>query len=568
MLDISQKPYSLSSEQQAKVHEIVGKMSRSAKIGQLFFVIGQDGEQVDLAAFIKKYQPGGMMFRPTPAAKLTSEITALQQVSKVPLFIGANLESGGNGIVNEGTWVGNPLGLAATEDVDSARTLGQIAGFEAAQVGCNMSFAPIVDIDQNFRNPITNTRTYGSDVERILAMAQAQGEALLENRVIPVIKHFPGDGVDERDQHLVASVNSLSADDWLASYGKIYQTFIDEGISTIMIGHILQPAWERALCPGIKDSELLPASVSPLLINGLLREKLGFNGLAITDATPMIGYNVTMKRADLLPATINAGVDMLLFNKNIDEDYRFVEEALAAGVISEARLDEAVTRIIATKMAQGLYKDTTAVGTPGGLEAIYAKQAQHQEQVELIAKNAVTLVKDREHLLPVTPERYPRIRLVVLGDSSDGGFKEGGQVTEGFVKGLADLGFTVSVYDRSRLDFHEIFEEGVGDLQEKFDLALYVANVETASNQTTTRLDWIHLMAADAPWFLRSLPTVFVSTANPYHLFDLPSVSTFINAYTGNPATITAILRKLTGQESFSGKSPVDPFCGDLLAKY
>lgn len=259
---------------------------------------------------------------------------------------------------------------------------------------------------------------------------------------------------------------------------------------------------------------------------------------------------------------------MLLFNKNIDEDYRFVEEALAAGVISEARLDEAVTRIIATKMAQGLYKDTTAVGTPGGLEAIDAKQAQHQEQVELIAKNAVTLVKDREHLLPVTPERYPRIRLVVLGDSSDGGFKEGGQVTEGFVKGLADLGFTVSVYDRSRLDFHEIFEEGVADLQEKFDLALYVANVETASNQTTTRLDWIHLMAADAPWFLRSLPTVFVSTANPYHLFDLPSVSTFINAYTGNPATIAAILRKLTGQEAFSGKSPVDPFCGDLLAKY
>lgn len=610
MLDITKQPYNLTKEQQENVASIVGKMSPAAKIGQLFFVIGQDENQVDLNEFIAKYQPGGMMFRPDGATKLTREINTLQKASEVPLFIGANLESGGNGIVSEGTWVGNPLGLAATNDTQSARILGEIAGFEARQVGCNMSFAPIVDIDLNFRNPITNTRTYGSDVNRIMAMAQAQAKGLAENHVIPVIKHFPGDGVDERDQHLVASVNSLEAEDWLNSYGKIYQHFIDEGISTIMIGHILQPAWERVLQPDIKDSELLPATLSPRLINGLLRGKLGFQGLTMTDATPMIGYNVNMPRRDLLPATINAGVDMILFNKNIDEDYRYITEALDKGVISAERLDEAVTRIVATKMAQGLYGEGTcgtaatsqratssseinassntiastrvtstatatiggadqeASSTPGGLATILAHKAAHQKQVAEIAGKAVTLVKDRDQLLPLTPERYPRIRLVVLGDSSDGGFKEGGQVTGHFEQGLRELGFKVSVYDRSRLDFHEIFEEGVADLAGKFDLALYVANVETASNQTTTRLDWIHLMAADAPWFLRSIPTVFVSTANPYHLFDLPSVSTFVNAYTGNPETIDATLRKLNGQEAFCGTSPVDPFCGDLLAKY
>ena len=111
-----------------------------------------------------------------------------------------------------------------------------------------------------------------------------------------------------------------------------------------------------------------------------------------------------------------------------------------------------------------------------------------------------------------------------------------------------------------------MFEEGVADLKEKFDLAFYVANVETASNQTTTRLDWIHLMAANAPWFAKAIPTVFVSTANPYHLFDVPYLSTYINAYTGTPANIKAIIRKMTGQENFEGISPVDPTCGDFNA--
>ena len=163
--------------------------------------------------------------------------------------------------------------------------------------------------------------------------------------------------------------------------------------------------------------------------------------------------------------------------------------------------------------------------------------------------------------------RYPRIRLVVLGDSDDGGFKEGGKVSDHFQTQLEALGFEVSLYDRQQLDFHEIFEEGIAEMKEKFDLALYVANIETASNQTTTRLDWIHLMAADAPWFMKSVPTIFVSTANPYHLFDIPAVSTYINTYTGNKASIDAVIRKMTGTEAFEGISPVDPFCGDFSTK-
>ncbi|SDI36959.1 glycoside hydrolase family 3 protein [Streptococcus equinus] len=562
MIDLTTKPFNLSQNEIDYVLEQVKQMTTSEKIGQLFFVIGQDEKMVDLDEFIDKYKPGGMMFRPAPAADIKRQIKQIQNHSKYPLFFAANLESGGNGIISEGTWLGMPMQMAATNNTDAAFQLGNVAGYEANQVGCNMSFAPIVDIDNNFRNPITNTRTYGSDPKRVLKMAQAQRKGLEENHVIPVIKHFPGDGVDERDQHLLSSINSLSAEDWSNTYGHIYKTFIDQGISTIMIGHIYQPAWERKLHKGIADKDLRPASASKLLINGLLRKELGFNGLAMTDATAMVGYNVILPRKELLPATINAGVDMILFNKNIDEDYKAITEAVESGLISEERLNEAVTRILATKVAQNILTTDGKLGVDIP-ETLDLESDKHLAIAENIAKQSVTLVKDRDQLLPISPEKTPRVRLVVLGDSDDGGFKEGGKVSDLFKEELEKAGFEVTPF---QMDFHEMFEEGVCDLKEKFDLAFYVANVETASNQTTTRLDWIHLMAANAPWFAKAIPTVFVSTANPYHLFDVPYLSTYINAYTGNTANVKAIIRKMTGKEAFEGISPVDPTCGDFNA--
>lgn len=560
MLDLTKRPYHLTKEQIQLLQDKVKSMTLDEKIGQLFFVIGQDEEQVDITEFIKTYRPGGMMYRPAPAEKIKRQLATAQEASDIPLFFSANLESGGNGIITEGTWFGMPMQIAATKDSKHAYELGNVAGYEAAQVGCNMSFSPIVDIDKNFRNPITNTRTFGSDQDRVVEMATAQIKGLKKNGILPVIKHFPGDGVDERDQHLLSTVNSLSADEWMNSYGKIYQTFIDQGITSIMIGHILQPAWERKLSPGLQDSELRPASASKRLIDGLLRDELGFNGLAITDATPMIGYNSILPREELLAATINAGIDMILFNKNIDEDYAFIKKAIENGTLKLERVQEAVLRILATKMSSGLFETKPA-------EALELHPIEHAEKAADAAKKSVTLVKDRDQLLPLTVERYPRIRMVVLGDSDDGGFKEGGKVSDIFQRQLQELGFDVTLYDRQCLDFHEIFEEGVAEMKDKFDLALYIANIETASNQTTTRLDWIHLMAADAPWFMKSIPTIFVSTANPYHLFDIPAVSTYINTYTGNKASIDAVIRKMTGTEAFEGMSPVDPFCGDFTAK-
>lgn len=566
MVNLNAKPYNLNENESKFIKDQVKKMSTDAKIGQLFFVIGQDENAVNIRDFIKKYQPGGIMYRPDNAEKIKREVGNCQSSADVPMFVSANLESGGNGLISEGTHFGTPLEMAATDDSKSAYELGSVSGYEANSVGANMSFAPIVDIDNNHLNPIMNTRTFGNDKDRVIRMSDAQVKGFEDNNIIPVIKHFPGDGVDDRDQHLLISVNSLEAEEWMNSYGQIYRHHIQAGVPAVMIAHIMQPAWERKLDPGIADEDLRPATSSKNLINGLLRSVLKFNGLAITDATPMLGYNVAMDREDLLPATINAGIDMILFNKNIDEDYGYIKNAVKNGVISEERLNEAVTRILGTKLAQGVMNDQLQLAYKSS-DQLSLHSEQHEKIADQVAKKAVTLVKDRDNLLPMTSEKYHRIRLYVMGDSDDGGFKEGGHVTDAFKSRLEKAGFEVSLFDKKHLDMHETFEEGVSDLKDKFDLALYIANVETASNQTTTRLDWIHLMAADAPWFMKSIPTIFVSMANPYHLYDVPMISTYINAYTGNRASIDAVMRKLTGEEEFEGHNPVDPFCGDFTTK-
>ena len=169
--------------------------------------------------------------------------TILQQNTEIPLLIAANLERGGNGIATDGTQLGYPLQLAATDKVETAKRLGTICGREGAAVGGNWAFAPIIDIDYNWRNPITNLRTFGSCPERVREFGKAYVQAVQAEGVAAAIKHFPGDGRDERDQHLVTSINDFSCEEWDAASGAAYKACIDAGAMTVMVGHIMQPAY-------------------------------------------------------------------------------------------------------------------------------------------------------------------------------------------------------------------------------------------------------------------------------------------------------------------------------------
>lgn len=556
MIDFKKQPFCLNDIQIKKVYDIFNQMTREEKIGQVFCPIGNPCQDEELKAFIQKYKPGGMMYRPLTSTQIHHMHQVLQNETKIPLMLAANLESGGNGICLDGTYFSRQMGVAATNDKQQAYNLGMIAGREANAVGCNWSFAPIVDIDYNFLNPITNIRTYGSNIETVITFAKEQIKALRSNHIIPCIKHFPGDGVDMRDQHLLSSVNDMTVEQWNQSYGKIYSTFINEGIETIMVGHILLPNYVKSLHPQIKDEDILPASLSKEVLTDLLRNQLGFNGMVVTDATPMIGYNVALPRSQAIPLTIENGCDMILFNKNIDEDYQFMKNGLETGLLSQQRLDEAVLRILATKIKAGLFEERK----PLYQHNIIGCQ-EHQQLAYQCASKAITLVKNKESVLPITPNQYQRIRLYHMKDRGNGGFKE-----EGSQKSFKDLlvqeGFEVQEFDNQNLNFYEVFEGGIEYIKKQCDLVIYLAEFDTASNQTTRRIEWIKMMAADAPWFMQDIPTIFISVANPYHLFDVPMVKTYINCYSHNDVTLQALINKLVGKEEFVGVSPVDAYCG------
>ncbi len=563
MIDLKGNPFFLSDEDIQWVEKTLKGMSLKQKVGQLFCPIGETFDRQQLKEMIDQYQPCGIMYRTEPAEEVQKAHRFLQQESPIPLLVAANLEAGGRGIAKEGTIYGTQMQVAATDDAQRAYQLGCISAAEGAAVGVNWAFAPVVDIDMNFRNPITNTRTYGSDPERVLRMARGYMKGAHENGLAVSIKHFPGDGVDERDQHMHPSINALSVEEWDATYGKIYKTLIDEGAETVMIGHIMQPAYSRALCPGIRDEDICPGPLSKELMEGLLRKKLGFNGVIVTDSTRMTGFLLSMKREVAVPTSIAIGCDMFLFDLGLEQDFAYMMKGIETGILTEERVEEAVTRILALKAHLGLHKKQKASQLVPGEEALKVLNCEkHKTWTRECADESVTLVKNNEAgVLPITPEKFPRIQLHVMGEHARSGNHAGGKLLHGYFKELLEKeGFEVTLFDPKEMTkriFHPNAET-IGDT----DLIIYYANEGTYSNQTTVRLNWMVPDELNGPKFLMEVPNIFISVANPYHLQDAPRMKTFINAYTPTEEVLEALVDKLVGRSPFKGVSPVDPFCG------
>ena len=578
MIDLRAKPFFLNDDQIAWVQNTLAAMTLEEKAGQVFCPMGFTDDPGALRHMVCDIGVGGMMYRMGPAGYIQNTHRTIQSLAKIPLLLAANTEAGGSGLALEGTSFGAPMAVAATDDAENGYRMGYVSCAEGAAMGLNWSFAPIVDIDMDFHNPITNTRTFGSNPEKVIAFAGRYMDAADEHDVAVAIKHFPGDGVDERDQHILTSINSLSCDAWMETYGKVYKTLIDKGAKTVMVGHIAQPAWVKKLDPAASRKEqLLPASLSRPLLSDLLRGELGFNGLISTDATPMVGFTSAMPRCDAIPAVIAAGADMILFNKSLDEDYGFLLEGLRTGKVTEQRLDEAVIRILATKASLRLPQKQAEGNLVPGPEALdVVGCVEHKAWAKAVADQAVTLVRDDQALLPITPKKYRRVYLNVIQKSND--------PADPFVQQWKQLfekeGFEVTVRDRRTTivpaDFmdphlppekgmlmHEMYRS-VAQMKQSYDLYVYICNMQNASNNTTLRLNWnvTFGLGDDAPWLTSEIPVMMVSTAYPYHLFDAPMIDTYINAYSGEGIFCRAVMDKIMGRSAFTGVSPSDPLCG------
>jgi beta-N-acetylhexosaminidase len=577
MVDLTAKPFHLAEDDVAWVRDTIAGMSDEEKIGQLFVNMGSSRDADYLTDMVSRYHIAAVRYQPGPAAEIWEQNRILQENSKIPMLIAANTEAGGNGACTDGTYVGWEIKVAATKDPRYAYELGRISGIEASAIGCNWSFAPIVDLYRNWRNPIISVRTWSADPDETIELTREYMRGIMESGIAPAAKHFPGDGIDERDQHLSSAPNWLSTEDWDATFGKVYSALIEAGLPSLMAGHIALPSYQKHFNPSMADDEMLPATLSRELMTDLLRGKLGFNGLVVTDASHMVGLTGAMKRSDILPTAIEAGCDLFLFFNDPDEDFAWMLEGYRSGKLSEERLQEALERTLGLKASLGLHKASELL--PPKDEAMARIGLPESVAVaKEISDRAVTLVKSKqEGVLPLSPEKFGRVLVVPIeGPRNPMAHSSGphGGVTLGEL--LRERGYEVEIYESLTEKLSKMSaEEGaalvlgayagkapVAAITDNYDMVISVAQV-SGLMQPTERVYWPASKGTpDIPWYVHELPVVFVSLACPYHLADVPQIKTFVNAYDNQAHTIEAVLDKLEGKSEFKGTPTTDVFCG------
>lgn len=582
MVDLKARPYYLSEEDCQWVKDTIANMSPEEKVGQLFFQLTASHDEEYLKELMEKYHLGGCRYNPAPGKAIQEQNRILQKYAKVPLFIACNTEAGGDGACADGTHIGAGVKIAATDKEEYAFALGKMANEQAAAIGCNMAFAPVADILYNWENTEIVTRAFGGDAERVATMSKAY---LNGAHTIPgfacAAKHFPGNGQDFRDAHIANNVNYFDVEKWDETYGHVYRTLIENDLDAIMGGHIMLPSYAKAINPELKDEDMMPATLSPEIMTGLLRDRLGFNGMVVTDASHMVAMTDRMKRSEMLPASINAGCDMFLFFNDPEEDFATMLGAYKTGIISEERMTEALTRILGLKAHLGLNKKSKEelVPQPETVEEVLQRE-EYKAMQKSISEDCITLVKYKDKdVLPMTPDRYKRIMIVHIKGAENsmsalmkmlGGGK--GNPAEALKEKLCAKGFDAFIYESPLDVMKKQIEAG-----EKPDLNIYFAG-KNAIADFVSDMDLVITLCdvpngrpsfgmskggGEIPWYVFEVPVVVVGCGQPTMLADIPQARTYINTYDSKDTTLDALVEDLmNGEEAFKGTDPIDSFCG------
>lgn len=583
MVDLKAKPYYLTDEDIKWVNDTIANMTDEEKVGQLFFQLTAGIDEEYLKELMEKYHLGGCRYNNMPGAAVQMQNRILQKYAKLPVFIACNTETGGNGACSDGTFIANGIKIGATGNNQYAHDLGRMSNEEAAAIGCNMAFAPVCDIHYNWQNTEVVARAFGNDPKRVAEMSKAylDGAHTIDGFACAA-KHFPGNGQDFRDAHIANNINSFNEEEWMNTYGYVYKTLIDADLDAIMGGHIMMPEYMRGINPEIKDEEMLPATLCPEIMTGLLRDKLGFNGMVVTDASHMVAMTDRMTRKEMLPASINAGCDMFLFFNDPEEDFATMLEAYKNGTISEERMVEALTRILGLKAHMGLNKKAKEELVPAPEAVAILGKEEYKNASAAISNDSITLVKYKDaNVLPLTPEKYKRIMIVYVKGAAGpmdaliqmamgGGAQQ--NPAEVLRDKLIEKGFDAFIYEspldqikkqiaageKPSLNVYFAGKNAIKDFVAGQDLVITlcdVANGRPAFGMSKG--------GGEIPWYVFELPVVAISVNAPTMLADIPQVRTYINAYDSKPSTMTALVENLvSGADAFKGTDPIDSFCG------
>jgi beta-N-acetylhexosaminidase len=540
----ARSPFSLDGEAEAWVERTLAGLTLRQRVAQLIMpwvpgqqVSGRSPEYMRMLRWVEEDQVGGLIIsRGTPAA-IAARLNAAQARARVPLLISADLESGPSMRLSPGgTHFPPAMAFSAAGDERLAREVGRITGIEARAVGIHLTLGPILDVNSNPHNPIINVRSFGERPEQVGRMAAAWIAGAGEARLLTAGKHFPGHGNTDVDSHVGLPTIRVDSSGLDAVDLAPFRAAIDTGIPGILVGHIA--------AVGIDGPAAPPASVSPRVIDGVLRGRLGFQGLVITDALNMgaITRNYSVTEASIL--ALLAGADILLQPPGTGQVIDGIVAAVASGRIAPERIDDAARRVLSAKAAAGLHLG----GAPVEPAEIGRRvgSPQHAEVSRQVAQASITLARDHKELVPLRPEAR---RILHVTYSAGGTFA--GAALSRELRAAGKAVDQVSVGDRTGA----AALAAIRTRARAADLVIASAVVtprEYRSLQIDRRVANLIEELSTA-----GRPVIAVSFGSPYLLTDFPSVPAFLLAWSGSDVSQRAAGRALLGTAPISGNLPV-----------
>jgi beta-N-acetylhexosaminidase len=496
----------------------------------------------DQLAFLKrlvaKHKIGSLAIFLGEAYETAVLNNTLQAEADVPLLMGSDLERGTGNQITGATLFPTIMGLGASGSEELAYAMGRTTALEGRAVGLHMTYAPVVDVNVNPDNPIINTRAVGEDPALVARIAAAFARGCQEGGMIATAKHFPGHGDTDQDSHILLPVIKGDRDRLDRIELAPYRRLIEAGVGAIMVSHLTVPA--------LDPTPNLPATLSPAILTGLLRNEMGYRGLIVTDAMEMGGVTNAYAPAEAALKAIQAGVDIVLLPLEPETVVESLKEAVRQGVLTRERVDASVRRILEAKARLGLHRDrfVDVAALPSRLGT-----KPFLEQAAKAFEAAVTLVKNDGDVLPLPATGR---KLAVISLSSD--------------KGEYYAGRTFANAVKARSPETQIFYADGDTGQEALD--------ETMAKSSEAEVYLVALFSSLSAWkgsvgldprhveLIRKLaegdkPVIVLSFGSPYFLRDFPGVDAYLCLYRNQPQMQAVAAKAVFGEIDVAGKLTV-----------
>jgi len=553
----------LPDEAERWMDTTIAAMSLRGQVGQMVFiwVLGDytsssDSSFILAVERIRKDRIGGVVMSLGSPIEVAEKVNALQRQSSLPLLVTSDVEPGlgrlEGGVFSTGTLAAGSatvlpsnMAIGATRRIEHAREAGRITGEESRAVGIHLAFAPTVDVNNNPSNPVINVRSFGEDPLLVSAMGTAFVEGMQEVGVAATVKHFPGHGDTDTDSHNALPVVMASRERLYSLELLPFRATIDAGVAAVMSAHIALPAVTQ---------DRTPATLSPEIMNGLLRDSLGFKGLVVTDAMDMRGVGAGYDNATSSVLAVKAGADVLLMPPDVPVAIEAVVAAVERGEIPAARIAESVRRILTLKLRTGAIQ--RPIVPLDSLRDVVGQRA-HRQRALTIAEDAITLLRDSTRSLPLATAEPT----LVLTYASENDVLAGRTFTSEMRSGLLTMRSAriTPATPVARLDSllrgngrsNGNGAQNGANTNERVVIATFVRTIEGEGRFAIAEpvAKWIDSVAA-------TRPVNVVAFSSPYVLREIPRVSGFVAAYGRGDAMERAAARAITGRSPMRGVSP------------